>query len=187
MPAKGVIIAPLDVIGFWYGEPMCRHWFRSTDALDREIRARFEGLWRQAADGGLADWQQTAEGCLALAIVLDQFPLNMYRSEARGFETEEQAIGVALHAIGSGFDQQLPTEQLAFLYMPLMHSENLAHQDQSVRLFEQAGLESNARFASHHHELIRRFGRFPHRNALLGRQSTAEELAYLASKQAFTG
>lgn len=182
-----MIIAPSEVIGFWFGEPMCRHWFRATDDLDREIRERFEQLWQQAADGGLADWRQTAEGCLALAIVLDQFPLNMYRGEARSFATEAQSIETALMAVDRDFDSQLAVEQRAFLYMPLMHSENLAHQDASVRLFEQAGLESNARFARHHRELIRRFGRFPHRNEILGRDSTSDELAYLNSKEAFRG
>ena len=187
MPGSGVDLAPSDIIGFWFGEPMCRHWFRATNDLDRKIRERFEGLWRQAADRGLAEWQQTAEGCLALAIVLDQFPLNMYRGDARSYATEARSIEIALKAVDRGFDCQLPVEQRAFLYMPLMHSENLAHQDASVRLFEQAGLVSNARFARHHRELIRRFGRFPHRNETLGRDSTPEELAYLDSKVAFKG
>lgn len=178
---------PTGIIDFWFGEPMNRHWFRSTSALDGEIRERFGPVWRLAAHGGLSDWKQTAEGCLALAIVLDQFPLNMFRGQAKAFSTEAQAIEVAVDAVGRGFDQQLPRGQLAFLYMPLMHSENLAHQDESIRLFEQAGLESNARFALHHRELVRRFGRFPHRNAILGRNSTDEELAYLASKEAFKG
>ena len=111
----------------------------------------------------------------------------MYRGQARSFSTEARAIEVVLGAIDQGLDQQAPPEQRAFLYMPLMHSEELTHQDLSVSLFEAAGLASNARFARHHRELIRRFGRFPHRNRALGRDSTAEELAYLASDQAFTG
>lgn len=178
---------PSVIIGFWFEEPVRSHWFRSTLALDKQIRERFEPLWQQAADGGLADWRQTAEGSLALALVLDQFPLNMYRGQAMSFATEAQSIEVTLEAVDRGFDRQLPAEQRAFLYMPLMHSENLAHQDESVHLFEQAGLASNARFARHHRELIRRFGRFPHRNTILGRASTAGELAYLASKEAFQG
>ena len=182
MPAS-----PLEVIDFWFSGPVRGHWFRSTAALDTEIRERYEPLWRQAAGGALSAWMQTAQGCLALAILLDQFPLNMYRGHARAFASEAQSIEVVLHAIARGFDRQLPLEQLAFLYMPLMHSEELAHQEEAVRLFEQAGLESNARFARHHRGLILRFGRFPHRNAILGRTSTAEELAYLASKEAFKG
>jgi uncharacterized protein (DUF924 family) len=111
----------------------------------------------------------------------------MYRGQAKSFASETQAIAISLHAIEKGFDRELSTDRLAFLYMPLMHSEELVDQDRSVELFEAAGLESNARFARHHRELIRRFDRFPHRNAILGRQSTPEELEYLASNQAFTG
>ena len=166
---------------------MRSHWFRSTTAIDGEIRERYQPLWQRAAAGGLSDWRESAEGCVALAIVLDQFPLNMYRGQARSFATEALAIEVVLGAIDRGLDQQPPAEQRAFLYMPLMHSEALSHQDLSVSLYEAAGLASNARFARHHRELIRRFGRFPHRNAILGRQSTAEEREYLASKEAFTG
>jgi uncharacterized protein (DUF924 family) len=180
-------IAPRVVIDYWFAEPMRRCWFRSTPELDAQIRERFEAVWRQAAAGELCAWMQTAQGSLALAIVLDQFPLNMFRGRARSFATEAQAIEVALHAIDRGFDRLLPREQLAFLYMPLMHSEDLEHQERSVHLFEAAGLESNVRFARHHRDLIRRFGRFPHRNAILGRPSTAEEQAYLASKEAFSG
>ena len=176
-----------DILEFWFSEPMRRRWFRSTPQLDEEIRERFEPLWQEAAAGGMTTWQQSAEGSLALAILLDQFPLNMYRDQARAFASEAQAIGVAQRAIAQGFDRQLRGDRVAFLYMPLMHSEDLAHQDLSVQLFEAAGLESNARFARHHRELIRRFGRFPHRNAMLGRQSTPQELDYLASKEAFTG
>lgn len=182
-----VSIAPHDVIDYWFAEPMRKHWFRSTPDLDARIRDRFGAIWRQAAGGELSAWMRTPQGSLALAIVLDQFPLNMFRGQADAFASEAQAIEVVLHAIDRGFDRQLPLEQLAFLYMPLMHSEDLEHQERSVRLFEAAGLESNARFARHHRDLIRRFGRFPHRNLIIGRPSTAEERAYLASKEAFTG
>ena len=176
-----------DILDFWFTEPMRSRWFRSTPELDAEICARFESVWTRASAGELSGWCDKAEGCLALAILLDQFPLNMYRGQARAFASEAQAIEVALQAIDRGFDSQLAREQVTFLYMPLMHSEDLAHQDASVRLFEAADLQANARFARHHRELIRRFGRFPHRNATLGRRSTPEELEYLASKEAFTG
>jgi uncharacterized protein (DUF924 family) len=178
---------PGEILEFWFNEPMARHWFRSTPALDDEIRERFETTWKRACAGDYAHWAGTPEGCLALAIVLDQFPLNMYRGQAKSFSSEAQAIELTLHALQKGFDRQLDVDRLAFLYMPLMHSEKLAHQDESVRLFEQAALTSNARYARHHRELIRRFGRFPHRNAILGRPSTEQELAYLASDGAFTG
>jgi uncharacterized protein (DUF924 family) len=175
------------VLGFWFAPGMSRRWFRSTAALDQAIRDRFEPTWRQAAAGELDAWCDSAMGMLALVIVMDQFPLNMFRGLARAFETEQKAVAVTLSAVERGYDRQLPREQLAFLYMPLMHSEQLPHQDRSVSLFEAAGLDDNARFARHHRELIRRFGRFPHRNAILGRQDTAEETAYLASKEAFRG
>ena len=188
MQAPGSAPATPDaVLAFWFADAMRRAWFRSTPALDAQIRARFEGLWRAATDGHVDDWADTPEGALALAIVLDQLPLNMFRGQPEAFAGEAQAIAVAQRAIAAGFDHQLPPERVAFLYMPLMHSEALVHQEQAVRLFAAAGLDDNLRFARHHHDLIRRFGRFPHRNAILGRQSTPDELAYLASKQAFTG
>lgn len=178
---------PADILTCWFTPPMSEHWFNSTPEIDANLRSRYSVLWLQATQGDLEDWKQTAEGCLALCIVLDQFPLNMFRGEAKCFSTEAQAIAVSKYAIRMGFDQQLPLDQRAFLYMPLMHSENLADQDESVRLFEAAGLDGSARFASHHRELIRRFRRFPHRNAILGRESTPAEIEYLNSKEAFTG
>lgn len=181
------MIQATDIIQFWYHPPMSQHWFNSNAAIDTEIRQRFSAIWEQAQTGQLKAWENHAEGCLALCIVLDQFPLNMFRGQAKSFSTEQQAVIVCKQAVVQGFDQQLPQQQLAFLYMPLMHSENLADQDESVRLFTAAGLNANTRFAQHHREIIRRFGRFPHRNAILGRSSTAEEISYLNSKAAFTG
>ncbi|MGB5599142.1 MAG: DUF924 family protein [Thiothrix litoralis] len=180
-------ITPADILDFWYKPPMSEQWFASTPAIDADILARYEALWASAAAGEWGAWRDSAEGCLALCIVLDQFPLNMFRGEARSFSTEQQAVAITKHAVKQGFDQRLPKDRLAFLYMPLMHSEHLADQDESVRLFDASGLEGNAQFARHHREIVRRFGRFPHRNAALGRVSTADELAYLASKEAFTG
>lgn len=184
MPAR---ITPQHIPDFWYSKEMQGRWFSSTPALDDEIRDKFEALWRKAAAGELDEWKETPEGCLALVIVLDQLPLNMFRGKAESFKTEQQAVEIAKYAIGKGHDQRLPAERLAFLYMPLMHSENLADQDLSVRLFEAAKLESNLRFAQHHRELIRKYGRFPHRNSILGRESTPEEIKYLASREAFLG
>ncbi len=187
---SGVPAVPIDaqrVLDFWFADGMAERWFHATAALDDKIRRRFEPSWRRAAVGELDHWAATADGALALVIMLDQFPLNMFRGHAAAFASEAKAIAVARDAIARGLDQQLDRAQLAFLYLPLMHSENPAHQDESVRLFEQAELASNARFARHHRDLIRRFGRFPHRNGLLGRTSTAEELAYLASPEAFSG
>jgi len=178
---------PNDILAFWFADGMERRWFRSTPELDEQIRTRFEKLWHQAANAELDYWSLSPEGALALVIVLDQLPLNMFRGQSAAFATEAKAIQVTLDAIAAGLDQQLEGNRQAFLYMPLMHSEHLDHQETAVRLFESAGLEANARFARHHRDLIRRFGRFPHRNAILGRPSTPDELDYLASGDAFNG
>lgn len=151
------------------------------------MRQRFEPLWEAAVRGELDAWRGNPEGCLALAIILDQFPLNMFRGTAKSFSSERQAIAVAKQAIAHGFDQRIDPAQLAFLYMPLMHSEELTDQDLSVELFTAARLENNLRFAQHHRDIVRRFGRFPHRNAILGRPSTLQEIDYLNSKEAFKG
>jgi uncharacterized protein (DUF924 family) len=180
-------MTPEQIIDYWYSEGLRGHWFASTPELDEEIRQRYAGLWERAARGELDAWQATAEGSLALAIVLDQFPLNMFRGRPESFSTEAQAVAVALQAVERGQDRQLPVERRSFLYMPLMHSENPAHQALSVQLFEQPGLEQNLEFARHHQQLIEAFGRFPHRNAILGRPSTPAELAYLNSPRAFKG
>ncbi len=181
------VFSPGDVLAFWYSEPMRSRWFSATPELDAEIRARYERLWAEAAEGQFDDWKNSPQGCLALVIVLDQLPLNMFRGEAKSFSTEQQAVEICQFAIARGFDKQIALDQRAFLYMPLMHSENLADQDLVVQLFERSGLDANLRFARHHRELIRKFGRFPHRNAILGRESSSQELEYLASKEAFLG
>jgi uncharacterized protein (DUF924 family) len=132
-------------------------------------------------------WKQTAEGCLALILLFDQFPLNMFRGTAESFATEAQAIELTLYGIEHGYDDQLPDKQLNFFYMPLMHSESLVHQKLAVEKFIQVGLDANIRFAKHHRDIIERFGRFPHRNMILDRESSPAELDYLKSKEAFTG
>ena len=132
---------------------MASRWFSSTPALDAEIRASYEQVWRAAAEGRLDDWKDSPQGCLALVIVLDQLPLNMFRGEAKSFSTEQQAVEVCKLAIARGYDREIAPGRLGFLYMPLMHSESLADQDLSVKMFEQAGLEGNVRFARHHREL----------------------------------
>lgn len=175
------------LLTFWFSSSVRDHWFQSTPDLDAQIKARFEALWIDAAEGRLQHWAQTPRGALALVILLDQLPLNMYRGEARSFSTEARAREVGARAIDSGFDEPLSDEQRAFLYMPFMHSENLADQDRAVALYEAAGLRDSLKWVRHHRDLIRRFGRFPHRNRILGRPSTTDELDYLASKEAFHG
>ena len=181
------MLTPKDILDFWYAEEMRSKWFASTPQLDAAIKEKYAPVWEAALRGELDAWLDTPEGCLALAIILDQFPLNMFRATAKSFSSEQQGIAVGKHAIQHGYDKLLDRAQVAFLYIPLMHSENLADQDLCVQLFAAAELENNLRFAQHHREIVRRFGRFPHRNAILGRPSTAEELTYLASKEAFQG
>jgi len=150
-----------SVLDFWYSEAMRPGWFNSTPEIDTAIRERFEPLWQQAAAGELGAWQDTPEGALALAIVLDQFPLNMYRGRPESFSTEQQAVAVVKQAIERGYDGSIPRDRLMFLYMPLMHSEHLGDQDLSVRAFAKAGLTDNLRWAEHHRDIVRRFGRLP--------------------------
>jgi uncharacterized protein (DUF924 family) len=176
-----------EVIAFWFSARVRPLWFRSTPAFDAELRQRFEATWQAAREGRLADWETAAEGALALVIVLDQFPLNMYRDQGLSFSTEAMAREVAQRAIDRGWDRELDEAGKAFLYLPFMHSETLADQDRAVALYEAAGMQDNLRFANHHREIVRRFGRFPHRNAALGRECSDDERAWLQSKEAFHG
>ena len=184
---KQCISSPQSILDFWFSEPAKKLWFRSTSDFDTEILDRYYTLWQQAKKQQLIDWEKTAEGCLALVIILDQFPLNMFRGNAKSFSTEKEALKITRYAISKFFDKKLEPIQLTFLYMPLMHSEDIDDQNLSVELFDKISLENNLRFAKHHRDIIKRFGRFPHRNTILGRTSTAEEIEYLNSPQAFTG
>lgn len=180
-------LAIIDVLDFWYSDNISKQWFASTPELDAEIKQKFELLWQDAASHKLDSWQIQAEGCLALCIVLDQFPLNMFRGTAQSFSTEQQAVEVTKTSINFGFDMEIADDKVAFLYMPLMHSENIDDQDLSVACFEKRQLEHNLRFSKHHRDIVKRFGRFPHRNKILGRESSQAESDYLNSKEAFTG
>jgi len=176
-----------EIIQFWFSNDSRTHWFNSTPAFDQIIVSRFLTLYESAKNDELSEWVNDADGVLALIILLDQFPLNMFRGKAECFETEAESRRVANYAIEQGLDEALSDEQKAFLYMPLMHSENLLDQDKSIALYEKAGLNENVRFAKHHREIIKRFARFPHRNAILGRENTPEEVEYLNSEDAFLG
>lgn len=178
---------PEAVLEFWFSDRVRPLWFNGNPAFDQEICETFLDTYRAAAEGRLADWERSPAGALALVILLDQFPLNMFRGRPEGFATEARAREVAAAAIERGFDARLDEAQQGFLYTPFMHSENLADQDRSVELFRRAGLDEGLRWAEHHRNIVRRFGRFPHRNALLGRDSTARELDYLGGKDAFKG
>jgi uncharacterized protein (DUF924 family) len=178
---------PQKIIDFWFADDVRKLWFNSTAEFDRSLRERFDDVLKQADQGELDHWMETAAGCLALVIILDQFPLNMFRGNAQSFATEARSREVARVAIEDGFDKILAAEQQAFLYMPFMHSEDLADQQLALELFAQPGMESNLRFARHHHAIVETYGRFPHRNAVLGRTSTAAEIEYLNSREAFNG
>ncbi|MFK5915431.1 MAG: DUF924 family protein [Woeseiaceae bacterium] len=176
-----------SILEYWYSDKIKSHWFSSTLELDKEIKEKFELVWKNAIAGEYNEWKASAEGCLALAIVFDQLPLNMFRAKVKSFSTEAMAIRVSKHAVEQGLDEKLSKGRIAFLYMPLMHSENIEDQNLSVSLFKKAGLEDNARFAKHHRDIVLKFGRFPHRNEILDRESTEEEIEYLKSDSAFTG
>lgn len=180
-------ITPSDILDYWYSAEVKPRWFNSTPQLDEEIKTRFSSVWEQADAGELDSWLWSPEGCLALIIIFDQFPLNMFRGEPKSFKTEAKAVSVTKHMIEKGLDKQLDQEYLSFTYMPLMHSEDMDDQDLSVKMFTEAGLTNNARFAEHHRNIVKTYGRFPHRNAILGRESSPEEVEYLNSDQAFTG
>jgi uncharacterized protein (DUF924 family) len=169
---------PADILAFWREAGHAR-WYTRDDAFDADLRHRFLALWRNAAAGELSSWEATDDGTLALVIVLDQFPRNMFRGDARAYSSDATAREVANRAIARGADRRMAADLLEFLYMPLMHSEHLAEQQRCVELFGNASNADNLKYAQHHADIIRRFGRFPHRNAALGRVTTPEEQAFL--------
>jgi uncharacterized protein (DUF924 family) len=171
-------IGPLDVLAFWRSAGPDK-WFEKDAAFDAEVAARFAGLWHTAAEGGLAPWEDTPEGALALVIVLDQFPRNMFRGEARTYATDAAARSVADRALARGFDQQVARPERQFFYLPFMHSEHRADQERCVALARGYGDDEFTRYAEDHADIVRRFGRFPHRNAALRRATSAEEQAFL--------
>jgi uncharacterized protein (DUF924 family) len=186
---------PRDVLDFWFADgpdAWRKAWFVRDDAFDAAIRERFVGTLDAGAAGALEGWAESSLGLLALVIVLDQFPRNLFRGTARAFATDAAALAMARRAIAQGIDRRLTPTQRVFLYLPFEHSEALADQDVSVALFE--GLRDSKAMAApngaidyawRHRAVIRKFGRFPHRNAALGRTNTAEEAAWLASGGGF--
>ena len=192
-------MTPRDVLSFWFEdaakspEALRRRgavWFHSDPAFDRECAARFAATLEDAARGGLDDWAGTPQGRLALVIVLDQMPRNIHRGSPAAFMHDGEAAAHCMAAIGSGQDRLLDPVERIFLYMPLQHAEDPDLQRRSVEQFESLASEvgdawrdyfsENVRYARLHHDIIERFGRFPHRNRILGRESTEEELRYLA-------
>lgn len=171
-------ITPADILAFWR-EAGRERWYKPSDAFDAEVRRRFLPLWHKAAAGDLASWEDSDDGALALVIVLDQFPRNMFRGAPEAFASDAPAREVARRAIEGGTDRRIDRLLLEFLYLPFMHSEHLPDQLRCVALFENTDNAENLKYAREHADIIQRFGRFPHRNHLLGRDTTAEERAFL--------
>jgi uncharacterized protein (DUF924 family) len=168
-----------DIIAFWRVVGPER-WFEKHEDIDAEIRERFLARHEQAAAGALTAWEQNAEGTLALLILLDQFPRNMFRGEARAFATDELARAIASRGILNGFDGAFD-DMRTFFYLPFEHSEDLADQDKAIAFYRAYNNDDGVKWAELHADIIRRFGRFPHRSALLGRATTPEEQAFLDS------
>jgi uncharacterized protein (DUF924 family) len=167
-----------EVVTFWQDAGPDR-WFTKDEAFDKQIRERFFDTYEAAAAGKLSDWEQSAQGALALLILLDQFPRNIFRGDARAFATDALARAITAGAIVRGFDSQVPKGLRGFFYLPFEHSEDLADQERCIALNKAIGDAENLKWAEIHADIIRRFGRFPHRNAALGRTTTPEEQAFL--------
>lgn len=189
---KTLPAAARAVLDFWFGRPGApewnvarREWFAKSDAFDAEIRERFLPDWQAACDGAPDDWSVTPEGACARLVLLDQFPRNMFRGDPRSFATDGRALALARRVLADGWDRQLPTPwHRTFCYLPFEHAESLPEQDVSVREYialreDTGGKVDSVEWAVKHHEIVARFGRFPHRNAVLGRESSPDEIAFL--------
>jgi len=168
-----------DVLNFWFNELEPKDWFVSSAELDDKIKTRFGALLKRAAQCELFTWRDSAEGRLAEIIVLDQFSRNVFRNTPNAFAQDPLALALAQEAISLGLDQALETKHRAFLYMPFMHSESSVIHQQALKLFKAPGMENNYEFELKHKVIIDRFGRYPHRNDILGRQSSPEEIEFL--------
>ena len=179
-----------DILDFWFSELTPSQWFRGGDAVDDMIRERFSALLEEIKDGQHDGWADTPTGRLALVLALDQFPRNIYRGQARSFSYDEKALGLVLEGLEKGDDEKLGPHERAFFYLPLEHCEQIEIQDRSMEHYaalvtaqpvaERDQVRHYLDYAWQHYAIIKRFGRYPHRNALLGRESTAEEQEFLA-------
>jgi uncharacterized protein (DUF924 family) len=172
-------VSPADVMGFWFSELTPEDWWRKDPALDRRIAERFGLTLAAASRCELYAWRGTARGRLAEVIVLDQFSRNIHRDTAEAFANDALALALAQEAVARGCDRELPPAERAFMYLPYMHSESALIHEEAVRLFAAPGLEKNLDFERRHQVVIEHFGRYPHRNVVLGRASTIEELEFL--------
>ena len=168
-----------EVLKFWFDELSPDDWFEGEEAVDSHIRERFQELHEALREQVPEIWRSSARGCLAAVIVLDQFPRNMYRGTSRAFAADGAAHSLAKEALMRGFDRELPIDERKFLYLPFEHSENPADQVRSIELFGSLENELDLYYARRHKEIIDRFGRFPHRNAVLGRISSPEEIEFI--------
>jgi uncharacterized protein (DUF924 family) len=174
-----------EIITFWFTELEPKQWWQKESAFDQMIKSRFGDLHNQAIACELVDWRESPLGSLAEIIVLDQFSRNIYRDKAASFSSDSMALTLAQCAIAKGVDTQLSPEQRVFLYMPFMHSESKVIHNEAVKLFSALGIESNIDFEYKHKAIIEKFGRYPHRNDILGRVSTPDEIEFL--KQPHSG
>ena len=173
-------MTPNEIVAFWK-EAGSKHWFTKDDAFDAKLRSRFEAAHFAAARGELNAWEANAEGALGLLLLLDQISRNIFRGTAHAFATDPLAVGVAVRAIDKGFDRATAANLRLFFYLPLEHAEDAGLQARAVALVEPLGDDAkNFAYAKIHRDIIARFGRFPHRNAALGRVSTPEEIAFLS-------
>lgn len=169
-----------EIVDIWFDEAMKPYWFKPSDSFDRAVRDTLLPHHEAAAAGKFDHWKDDVDGCLALCILLDQVPRNAFRGSPRAFSTDSRALAVARHAIEQGFDLECNDDEKTFLYLPFEHQEDLECQALSCALFrDRIGGDEVVRYAERHREIIERFGRFPHRNAILGRTSTPEEIAFL--------
>ncbi|ROZ86235.1 DUF924 domain-containing protein [Pseudomonas neustonica] len=171
-----------EVLEFWFTELRPIQWWRKDPGLDRFIKERFGSLHERAERAELVNWRGTPLGRLAEIIVLDQFSRNIWRDTPRAFASDGMALVLAQEAIAGGSDQQLPVTLRAFMYMPFMHSESLRMHEQAVKLFSAPGMQDNLRSELKHKRIIERFGRYPHRNSILVRPTTADEAAFLQTE-----
>jgi uncharacterized protein (DUF924 family) len=174
----GLLATPEEVIAFWR-EAGPERWFDKDEGFDQACRDRFMLTYEAAARGDLNEWELTPEGALAVVLLLDQFPRNMFRGTRRAYATDHAALMTADRAVERGHDRQVDPELRRFFYLPFQHSESLRHQERSLTLNEDLGDPEIMKWARHHHDIVARFGRFPHRNACLGRETTPEEAAFL--------
>ncbi len=181
-----------SILSFWFGEASSPNygkprdfWFHSTPQSDQSLRHQFKGLYQKAVEGHLERLKTTPKGSLALVILLDQLPRNMYRGTAKAFASDAHALEVAKFSLSQGFDRYLLDVEKMFLYLPFQHSESLENQEKSVQLFRTLGDPTGLDYALQHQDIITRFGRFPHRNKALGRVNTPEEVDFLENFSGF--